>query len=114
MHRVRSNVIQPAHVIRLKITLGKKGPDLINLVLLDIQHAGPKWCAEPLVQACSIVVTAQVRHLERHMGIGVCTIYHHLDSALMSHINDLSHRQHMTGDIDHVREHKQTGFVREC
>ncbi len=114
MHRVRSNVIQSAHVVRLKITLGKKGPDLINFFLFHIQHTGPEWCTQPLMQTGAIVITIEVRHLERHMRIGMGTIYHHLDSALMSHIDDLSHRQHLTGNIDHVGDHEQTGFVGNC
>ena len=48
------------------------------------------------------------------MRIGMGTIYHHLDSARMSHIDDLSHGQHLTGNIDHVGDHEQTGFVGNC
>ena len=105
-------MIQSAHIIRLKITLGK-GPDLINFFLFHIQHTGPGGALSHL---CRLVPynhnrgqTSGKAHENRHE--------HHLpspDSALMSHIDDLSHRQHLTGNIDHVGDHEQTGFVGNC
>src|ERR1051326_1371389 len=96
---MRADLFEFANIAFLLVFGSKQGPDLGDLVTLNIKKSGPFRRVEPLVQRRAEVVAVQVFLFEIKLRERVRAVDDRFDAVTAGHLTYGFHRRDLAGDI---------------
>src|SRR5207247_7725478 len=109
--RVGADLFEFADVRCLLGFRGHERPEFVDLIALDVKHAGAFRRIEPFVQTGAEVIATEVALFEIELGEGMRAVDDRLNAAGPRQIADCLNGSDLAGDVDHVRDQDEPGAI---
>src|SRR5688500_5561377 len=93
-----------ANFLVLLLRRGHQRPQLLLLLLLHVEKAGADRRKQPLMEACPVVIAAEIASLEGKVRESMSAVHENLDPPRSRELDDSPQGHYLSAEIRHVSD----------